>query len=76
MTKPGSNKVTINYKEKEYEIEKKVEEQKIKPKGVLTASMDDEITVKNYKEGSWSHTCECNGEKIVIKWGKGKHITI
>lgn len=47
MTK--SNKVTIKYNDKEYEIEKKTDEQKIKPKGDDNGT---EITVKNYQEGS------------------------
>ncbi|MCE8163388.1 MAG: hypothetical protein I3274_04180 [Candidatus Moeniiplasma glomeromycotorum] len=67
------NKITIKYKEKEYEIEKKKDEQKVKPKGETNGT---EIIVKNYEESAWNHTCECNGEKIEIKWGKGKHITI
>lgn len=66
-----SNKITIKYKEKEYEIEKKKDEQKVKPKNGKTT--DKEITVKNYEEGSWNHTCECDGEKITIKWGIARH---
>jgi hypothetical protein len=69
-----NNKITIKYKDKKYEIEKKKDEQKVKPKG--GKDTDEEITVKNYEEGKWNHTCECNGEKISVKWGKGKHITI
>lgn len=79
MTKQDSNKTTIKYKGKEYEIEKKKEEQRVKPKGeVSIASTGDknEIIVKNYNEGFWTHSCECNGERIDIKWGKGRHITI
>jgi hypothetical protein len=44
-------KITIKYKGREYEIEKKEEEQKVKPKDVSIASIDSEVTVKNYKEG-------------------------
>jgi len=51
MTKQDNNKITIKYKGKEYEIEKKKEEQKVNPKGVSIASTDSEITVKNYNEG-------------------------
>ena len=81
MTK-DNNKVTIKYKDKEYEIEKTEDEQKdIKPKG--GKDVDKGITVKNYEKGGFftSHSCECsedgtNFEKIKIKWGAKKHITI
>jgi hypothetical protein len=45
----SKDKLTIKFKNKEYEIEKKEGEQKVKPK---SAKADDkEITVKNYKDG-------------------------
>jgi len=48
MTKDNP-KVTIKFKNKEYEIEKKAAEQRLKPK---SAKADDkEITIKNYKDG-------------------------
>ena len=81
MTTENSNKITIRYKEKDYEIEKKKDEQKIKPKG--SKNTDKEIVVKDYEEGGFltSHKCKCsengsNFEVIDIKWGAKKHITI
>lgn len=84
-----TEKITIKYNEKEYEIEKKAEEQKVRPKGVVFASGDEEtdankgITVKNYEDGGFftSKKCECSKdgttfEKVEIEWGKKKHITI
>ncbi|CAG8734770.1 12463_t:CDS:2, partial [Racocetra persica] len=44
-----NNKVTIKYNGKDYEIEKKTDEQKAKPKGDDNGT---EITIKNYKESS------------------------
>jgi hypothetical protein len=80
MTKSEDTKITIKFKEKEYEIEKDKKEQKIKPKGEATGT---EITVKNYEEGGFltSYKCECSEdgttfEKIDIKWGAKKHLTI
>jgi len=49
MTKDNS-KVTIKFKQKEYEIEKKPAEQRLKPKN--GKDTDKEITIKNYKDGS------------------------
>lgn len=79
MVTTDNSKIIIKFKEKEYEIENKKDEQKVKPKG--GKDTDKEITVKNYEEGSWNHTCECSEDgtkfdKINVKWGKGKHITI
>jgi hypothetical protein len=80
MSSEDSDKtITIKYKEKEYEIKKTKDEQKdIKPKGSKDA--DKGISVKNYEEGSWNHTCECsedgtNFEKITVKWGTVRHFT-
>ncbi|KLL02542.1 MAG: hypothetical protein MRERC_1c156 [Mycoplasmataceae bacterium RC_NB112A] len=74
-----SNKITIKFDGKEYEIEKTDKEQKVKPKNTKTE--DKEITVKNYQAGKWNHTCQCskdgsNFEKVDVKWGSGKHVTI
>lgn len=81
MSKKSDNRITINYKEKEYEIENKKDEQKVKPKN--GKDTDKEITVKDYEEGGFftSHKCKCsedgtNFETIDIKWGAKKHITI
>ena len=76
-----NNKLEITYKDKKYLIEPKKEVQTVKPKG--EKDTDPEITVRNYEEGGFftSHKCECsengtNFEKIDIKWGVKKHITI
>jgi len=72
MVTTDNSKIIIKYKEKEYEIENKKDEQKVKPKG--GADTDKEITVKDYEEGGFfaSHKCKCsedgtNFEVIDIK---------
>lgn len=65
-----TDKVTIKYNDKEYEIDNNKDEQKVKPKGEANGT---EITVKDYNQGFWNHTAEIDSKKVVLKWGAGKH---
>ena len=76
-----NKKIEIKYNNKTYEIEKDVKEQKVRPKGVIFVTGNEEtednkeITVKNYQESFWNTSAEVDGNKVELEWGKGKKLT-